>query len=387
MQTISEGRALRSSDAPAALARAPEPAYLAAPTMSTSAPSLAPDPGTITRLRPVRAWLWVCAAMIFAMVVIGGITRLTESGLSITEWRPVTGIVPPLDDAAWQAEFAKYQRIPEFREKNAHMTLAEFKTIFWWEYVHRLWGRLIGIAFALPLGWFALRGLVRGALAWRLCGLLALGGLQGAIGWWMVASGLVDRTDVSPYRLAVHLGLALVIYALIVRLALALEGHAPSVRPGPTGQIGRLVLAALAVTILAGAFVAGTDAGRIYNTFPLMDGRFVPSGYGDLSPWWLNAFENVAAIQFNHRWIAVATTLLILGYVGAVHAQRLGPRPARLASALGIAVLAQLTLGILALLFAVPVWLGALHQAGAVVVLTLALATHHATGHSGRTGR
>ncbi|MBL8698750.1 MAG: COX15/CtaA family protein [Alphaproteobacteria bacterium] len=339
------------------------------------------------RLRWVRVWLWTCAAMIFAMVVIGGITRLTESGLSITEWRPVTGILPPLNDAAWQAEFAKYQRIPEFREKNATMTLAEFKMIFWWEFVHRLWGRLIGVVFAVPMAWFLVSGRARGALAWKLGGLLALGGLQGAVGWWMVASGLVDRTDVSPYRLAAHLGLALVIFALIAWLALDLEEHPRAERPPRLARLGQLALAGLAVTILAGAFVAGTDAGRIYNTFPMMDGRFVPAGYGDLSPWWLNAFENVAAIQFNHRWLAVTTALVVLAFVGAVHAARRGARATRLASWLGAAVLGQVALGILALLYAVPVSLGALHQAGAVVVLTLALATHHATGRSARTGR
>jgi cytochrome c oxidase assembly protein subunit 15 len=339
-------------------------------------------------LRPVRLWLVFCAAMIFAMVVIGGVTRLTESGLSITEWRPVTGTLPPLSLAEWEAEFAKYRRIPEFREKNASMTLAEFKTIFWWEYVHRLWGRLIGLAFALPLLWFAVTGRVRGTLLWKLSGLLVLGGLQGAIGWWMVASGLVDRTDVSPYRLAVHLSLALVIYALIVDLWLRL-GHerGGSGAGGPARPFGRVVLAATGVTIVAGAFVAGNDAGFVYNTYPLMDGRFVPAGYGDLSPWWANLFENVATVQFNHRWMAIATLGLGLAYVGWIHA-RIADRPARrLASWLGLALLAQVALGILALLHSVPVALGAAHQAGAVIVLTLALATHRTAQRSARNGR
>jgi cytochrome c oxidase assembly protein subunit 15 len=336
-------------------------------------------------LRPVRLWLVLCAAMIFAMVVIGGVTRLTESGLSITEWRPVTGTLPPLSLAEWEAEFAKYQRIPEFREKNASMTLAEFKTIFWWEYVHRLWGRLIGLVFALPLAWFAVTGRVRGALLWKLVGLLALGGLQGAIGWWMVASGLVDRTDVSPYRLAVHLSLALVIYTLIVNLALDLGGGDRGVRTGgPTRRFGRTVLAAIGITIVAGAFVAGTDAGFVYNTYPLMDGRLVPAGYGDLSPWWTNPFENVAAVQFNHRWLAILTLLIVVAYVGWVHARLADQSARRLASWLGLSILAQVGLGILALLHAVPVALGAAHQAGAVIVLTLALATHRAAQHSAR---
>ena len=337
-----------------------------------------PDP------TPVRIWLAICAAMIFAMVVIGGVTRLTESGLSITEWRPITGTIPPLTVEDWQAEFAKYQRIPEFREKNATMTLDEFKTIFWWEYVHRLWGRMIGLVFALPLAWFAIAGRVRGALLARLCGLLALGGLQGAIGWWMVASGLVDRTDVSPYRLAVHLSLALVIYALVVRLVLDLGDGAPAPAQRPHRGFGRLVLGAIGLTILAGAFVAGNDAGFVYNSFPLMDGRVVPAGYGDLSPWWTNLFENVAAVQFNHRWVAIATTFLVLAYVGRIHATAAAPRARRLASYLGVAVIGQASLGILALLHAVPVTLGAAHQAGAVILLTLALATHRAATHSAR---
>lgn len=324
--------------------------------------------------------------MIFAMVVIGGVTRLTESGLSITEWRPVTGAVPPLSDAAWRVEFAKYQRIPEFSAKNADMTLAEFKMIFWWEYVHRLWGRLIGVVFAIPFVWFIATGRVRGALAWKLAGLLALGGLQGAVGWWMVASGLVDRTDVSPYRLATHLGLALIIYALIVRLALDLAAG-PVLNGAGLQRFGRVVIGAVALTILAGAFVAGTDAGFVYNSFPLMDGSLVPAGYADLSPWWLNAFENVAVVQFNHRWLAVATLVLSLAYVGSLQARAADRRTRRLASYLGAALLAQVAIGIITLLHAVPIALGAAHQAGAVVVLTLALATHHAAGRSARTDR
>ncbi|MBM3477802.1 MAG: heme A synthase [Alphaproteobacteria bacterium] len=343
--------------------------------------------GTMDDLRPVRIWLWICAAMIFVMVVIGGVTRLTESGLSITEWRPVTGTIPPIGVEQWEAEFAKYQRIPEFREKNASMTLDEFKTIFWWEYVHRLWGRLIGIAFALPLAWFAVTRRVRGGMLARLCGLLVLGGMQGAVGWWMVASGLVDRTDVSPYRLATHLGLALVILALVQRLALQLGDPRPATARGAQAVLGRATLGAIALTILAGAFVAGTDAGFTYNTFPLMDGRFVPAGYGDLAPWWTNLFENIAAVQFNHRWIAVGTMALAIAYVGSIHAGRLDERARRLASWLGAAIIGQVALGVATLLLAVPVALGAAHQTGAVVVLSLALATHHAALRSARTGR
>jgi cytochrome c oxidase assembly protein subunit 15 len=312
--------------------------------------------------------------MIFAMVVIGGVTRLTESGLSITEWRPVTGAIPPLSEEAWQDAFTKYQQIPEYQQRNAGMTLADFKNIFWWEFVHRLWGRLIGFVYAVPLLWFVLRGAVRGALAWRLAGIFVLGGLQGALGWYMVQSGLVDRISVSQYRLTAHLGLALLIYA--ATLWTALDLLRPS--PAPT-QLSRAALAFSALvflTILAGGFVAGLDAGMSYNTFPLMDGRFVPAGYLDETPWWLNFFENVAAVQFNHRILAITT------FVGAIAlalaARHAVPRPRALALATGAMALLQVALGIATLLLVVPIPLAAAHQAGAVALLTLALATAHA---------
>jgi cytochrome c oxidase assembly protein subunit 15 len=346
------------------------------PTIDSARPIVAdhgsaPPPG-----RAVRTWLWLCAALIVAMVAIGGITRLTESGLSITEWRPVTGIVPPLDEAAWQAEFEKYKRIPEFRTKNASMTLAEFKAIFWWEYVHRLWGRLIGAAFALPFLWFLATRAVRGALAWKLAGVLALGGMQGAIGWWMVASGLVDRIDVSPYRLALHLTLALVIYAAVVWIALDL-GWPRAARPARrlAASLSALLVLILTTTV-AGAFVAGTDAGLVYNTFPLMDGRLVPAGYLDLAPWWRNMFENVAAVQFNHRFLAMVTLVITLAVAAAM---RRVPIPIVRDAALVLAAcaLAQVAIGIATLILAVPLILGVLHQLGAVALLTAALVARH----------
>jgi cytochrome c oxidase assembly protein subunit 15 len=312
--------------------------------------------------------------MICAMVVIGGVTRLTESGLSITEWKPAAGAIPPLSEEAWQEEFAKYQQIPQYRERNAGMTLAEFKTIFWWEFVHRLWGRLIGVVYALPLLWFVLRGQVRGRLAWQLAGIFVLGGLQGALGWYMVQSGLVDRVSVSQYRLTAHLGLALLIYAATLWTALDLLR--------PTGSATRFSRAALAfsalvfVTILAGGFVAGLDAGMSYNTFPLMDGRLVPAGYLDETPWWANLFENVAAVQFNHRVLAMTT---LAGALALAFAGRKAASPARgLAFATGLMALLQVALGISTLLLVVPIPLAAAHQAGAVALLTLALATAHA---------
>ena len=323
-------------------------------------------------LTPVRVWLYAVAILIVTMILIGGATRLTDSGLSITEWQPIHGTIPPLNEAEWQEEFAKYQQIPQYRERNAGMTLAEFKTIFWWEFVHRLWGRLIGVVYAVPLVWFVLRGQVRGRLAWRLGGIFVLGGLQGALGWYMVKSGLVDRVSVSQYRLTAHLGLALLIYAATLWTALDLLR--------PTGSATRFSRAALAfsalvfVTILAGGFVAGLDAGMSYNTFPLMDGRFVPAGYLDETPWWANLFENVAAVQFNHRVLAMTT---LVGALALAFAGR-ASRAQGLALVTGGMALLQVALGISTLLLVVPIPLAAAHQAGAVALLTFALATAHA---------
>lgn len=329
-------------------------------------------------LRPVAVWLLVCCAMIFAIVVIGGVTRLTESGLSITEWRPVTGTIPPLSEQAWREEFAKYQRIPEFQLRNSGMTVEEFKTIFWWEYVHRLWGRLIGLVFFVPFAWFLVRGRIRGRLAWRLGGVFALGALQGALGWYMVASGLVDRVDVSPYRLTAHLGLALVIYAATLWIALNLLRPEAYGTASPRLRRAAFALCALVfATIVSGGFVAGLDAGMTYNTFPLMDGRLVPAGYLDEEPWWLNLFENVAAVQFNHRLLAVATLVATIAFW--IARRRAAARPAERLwiDGLAAAALAQVILGISTLLLVVPIPLAAAHQAGAVVVLTLALANAH----------
>jgi cytochrome c oxidase assembly protein subunit 15 len=315
--------------------------------------------------------------MIFLMVVIGGVTRLTESGLSITEWKPVMGAVPPLSEPEWQAEFERYQQIPEYRERNAGMTLDQYKHIFWWEYVHRLWGRLIGAAYLLPLLGFLATGRVHGKLAWRLSGIFVLGALQGALGWYMVKSGLVDRVDVSPYRLTAHLGLALLIYAATLWTALDL------LRPPSLGIRGvmlradgrALALAAFVfLTMMAGGLVAGTDAGFVYNTFPLMDGRWVPAGYLDLQPWWLNPFANLAAIQFDHRVLGISTVMLTLIYWWRA---RRNAADGTVHLVLGMALL-QAALGISTLLLVVPIPLAATHQAGAVTLFTLALAAAQA---------
>lgn len=325
------------------------------------------------RSRPVVWWLLACAAMIFAMVVIGGVTRLTESGLSIVEWRPVTGALPPLSDAAWQAEFQKYQQFPEYQKINRGMTLAEFKNIFWWEYVHRLWGRLIGIVFLAPFLFFWLTGRIEPGMRRRLVFIFLLGGLQGALGWYMVRSGLVDRPDVSQYRLAAHLGLAVAIYGFILWTAWGMA--AARGRAGPAGPIGAVTAGLLFVAILAGAFVAGIDAGRDYNTWPLMDGRFVPDGYGSLSPWWRNLFENVAAVQFNHRWLAGLVVLHAVLLWRRM--EKMDVRAKRAGRLVLAAVFGQAALGIATLLLAVPIALGALHQAGAMILFTAVLWANH----------
>jgi len=331
--------------------------------------------------RAVGLWLIACAAMVFAMAVIGAITRLTESGLSIMEWAPVTGALPPLSEAEWQRLFELYRQIPEYLEENAGMSLAEFKTIFWWEYIHRLWGRLIGVVFALPFLWFLLRGRLGRPLVPHLVALFALGGLQGLMGWYMVASGFAGRTDVSQYRLAAHLALAVLIYGYLLKVAFAQLCPEPGTSADPrAGALRRALdgfLALTALTIVSGAFVAGLNAGFTYNTFPLMDGDLVPAGYGDLRPWALNLFENVAAVQFNHRLLAMVTLAVAAGLWHWSRRLALTPGAAGAMVLLLAMALLQLALGISALLLAVPVWLGALHQGGALLLLGLGLWARH----------
>lgn len=332
--------------------------------------------------RSVGLWLLTCCAMILAMAVIGAITRLTESGLSIMEWAPIGGTLPPLSEAEWQRVFALYRTIPEYQQVNAGMSLEEFKTIFWWEYIHRLWGRLIGVVFAVPFIWFLLRGKLRRDLIPHLIAMFVLGGLQGGLGWYMVASGFADRTDVSQYRLTAHLLLAIVIYAYILWIALRLL--APTAPISPTvarsglryaviGLIGLLLL-----TIASGGFVAGLNAGMIYNTFPLMDGDWIPSDYGALAPFTLNFFENIAAVQFNHRALAMICALTVLGLWFWSRRVALSDAARTAFTLLLAGVALQIVLGISTLLMVVPIWLGALHQAGAILLLSLAFwVLHH----------
>ncbi len=331
-----------------------------------------------TRHGAVAAWLFACCALIFAMVVVGGITRLTLSGLSITEWNPVIGILPPLTEAQWAAEFARYQQIPEYRLIHYGMSLPEFKSIYFWEYAHRLLGRLIGVAYAAPLVGFWLRGRLPRRLVPVLLGILALGFGQGLLGWYMVESGLVHRVEVSQYRLVAHLALALAIYSLILWTALGLaRGSTDFDIAAVWRRAAEAVILLVGLTIAAGGFVAGTRAGLIYNTFPLMDGRLVPAGYAQLHPFIRNWFENIATIQFDHRLLAMTTAAAVL-LVWAAGLRAALPAPTRVALwALLAAAAVQVALGISTLLYVVPIPLAAAHQAGAVILLTAAIVLRH----------
>jgi len=328
--------------------------------------------------RAIAAWLLACCAMVFAMVVVGGMTRLTHSGLSIVEWQPIVGAVPPLDDAQWEEAFAKYRETPEYRLRNHDMTLEGFKGIFWWEFFHRLLGRTIGVVFLLPFLWFLARRRIPPRLAWPLAGIFALGALQGAAGWFMVKSGLVDDPRVSSVRLAMHLGLAFLIYAAMLWVALGLlctrESSARNL-----ARAARALAVLVFVMVLSGALVAAIKAGYAYNTFPLMDGHWIPPEILVIDPWWMNFVHNMATVQLVHRTIA----LLIAGCVALLWwrvrvGMPAGSRARAWAHALALFAAIQICVGIATLLLRVPLPLAAIHQAGAVVVFTCALGLAHA---------
>lgn len=341
--------------------------------------------------RAVQAWLWAVVALVFAMVVVGGATRLTESGLSITEWQPILGAIPPLNEADWLAAFEKYKQIPQYALVNKGMALADFKFIYWWEWSHRLLGRLIGFAFALPFLAFWALGRLRPGLAPKLIGVLALGGLQGAIGWYMVKSGLADRVSVSQYRLALHLATAFAIIGILVWLACE-EGEARHRVTGKAATPAARTLAGILVglvglQVILGAFVAGLRAGLVYNTWPTMNGAWVPSGLWALSPWYLNLFETVETVQFDHRMVAYVVALAVLIQVLLTVRTPTDLRVRRSAFVVAIAVLAQMALGIATLLSGVPLALGLAHQGGAALVLIAAVWHLHATRRAGSSAR
>jgi cytochrome c oxidase assembly protein subunit 15 len=321
--------------------------------------------------RAVAAWLFACAAFTFAIVVVGGITRLTESGLSITEWQPIAGALPPLSDADWEALFAKYRETPQSKLVFGELTLEGFKKIFWWEYAHRLLGRLIGIVFLLPYLFFLLTRKIHGTLAWQLSGVFVLGALQGALGWYMVQSGLVADPRVSHFRLTAHLGLALLIFSAEVWVALSLLN--PQKKPKST--LALVVLGLVFLMALSGGQVAGLRAGHAYNTFPLMNGHLVPPEAFMLEPWWRNFLWNVAAVQLVHRvffWLLLVLIPILWWRNRNIATHHL----------LGM-FLIQASLGISTLLLAVPIPLAAAHQAGAVLLLATALWTTHAASRAG----
>jgi cytochrome c oxidase assembly protein subunit 15 len=342
--------------------------------------STSPHSDSHSRRRAVRIWLLAVAALVFVVAAVGGATRLTGSGLSIVEWQLVSGALPPLSDAAWREAFAKYQAIPQFKELNAGMSLDAFKVIYWWEWTHRLLGRLIGVAFLVPFLWFLWRGFIARGLRLRLWSIFGLGALQGAVGWWMVSSGLAGRVTVSQYRLAFHLTLACVIFAMLLWTAQRLKPREPVEAPTRIRAGAVVLLALVLVQIYLGALVAGLRAGLIYNTWPLIDGALVPE-FSHLffeRPWWRNLFENTLMVQFNHRMTAYL--LFILAVLHAIDVARTMRGGAALTGALAIssAVTLQAALGILTLVHQAPLALALAHQAMAVVAL--AIAVLHAAG-------
>ncbi len=324
-------------------------------------------------IRALRIWLGVIAFLIVAMVLVGGATRLTDSGLSITEWQPIIGAIPPLSDAHWQAAFEAYQKIPEYTEINRGMSLEAFKTLYWWEWAHRFLGRFIGLVFLLPFIVFWAAGYIPRQLMPKLLGLFVLGGLQGALGWYMVKSGLVDRTDVSQYRLAAHFGVAVLIFGTTLWLLFGLGAQEKRARSGAAVWVAAAVLGLVFLQLLAGALVAGIDGGLGFNTWPLINGAFIPSGLDAAAPWYLNLFENPLTVQFDHRMLGYAVVATTIAQ--ALWLALKGASQSLIGSSLMLAVAAllQATLGVWTLLLAVPIELGLAHQAGAIAVFAAAL--------------
>lgn len=337
---------------------------------------------SVSNQRTIALWLFVCCATIFCMIMLGGVTRLTGSGLSMVDWAPIMGVVPPLNDTEWAEVFARYQQFPEYKIKNQAMDLEGFKSIYWFEYSHRILGRFIGILFFFPMVFFFIKGWVQPSLKPKLIGMFILGGAQGLLGWYMVKSGLVNNPHVSQYRLVAHLGLALFVYVYILWIGLSLFFQRDNVLTHHSFTIALkryslFVVLLVFIMILSGGFVAGLHAGHAYNTFPLMDGKLVPDGLFVLKPLWHNFFENIATVQFNHRLLATVVFVSILIFYGL--AIRQNP-PARIKIGLHLMLIMlfiQVSLGISTLLLSVPVALAASHQMGAVLLFTLVLYVAH----------
>ena len=328
--------------------------------------------------RQISNWLMFCAAVIFGMIVLGGVTRLTDSGLSMVEWKPLMGVIPPLSQEAWQETFDKYRLYPEYQKINKGMSLDAFKSIFMFEYLHRVLGRVIGVIFFFPMVYFAFKGRVKAGIMPKLWLLFLLGGAQGLMGWYMVKSGLVDRPDVSQYRLTAHLGLAFLIYGLMLWLVFDLRHPKRGLAQGRFARFSKILLGLVFLMILSGGLVAGTDAGFAYSTWPLMGDSFVPEGLYSGSPAWLAMFEDVTTIQFNHRIFAYALSALIVGFAIQVLRAGVEARGRVAIILLLLALTVQVVLGISTLLLHVPIALAAGHQAGAVLLLTATLYATHA---------
>ncbi|RVD53082.1 COX15/CtaA family protein [Mesorhizobium sp. M7A.F.Ca.ET.027.03.2.1] len=341
--------------------------------ISAAAPYVARDRDLHNRAL-LRGWLYVVLLVLFALVLVGGATRLTDSGLSITQWKPIHGVIPPLNDAEWQEEFQLYQQIPQYAELNKGMSIEAFKSIFWWEWAHRILARSVGLVFALPLLFFwATRRIERG-LGAKLVGILLLGGLQGAIGWWMVASGLVDRVSVSQYRLATHLTLAALIFTATMVVARGLAPHSEPAADRSTQRLAGFIVLLALIQIYLGGLVAGLDAGLSYNTWPLMDGKIIPGDLLILEPAWRNFFESPKTVQFFHRFGAYTVFVVVLWHMIATRRRLPETTHARRATLLFLLVLVQASIGIGTLLMHVPLHMALTHQGFALIVLGFAAA-------------
>jgi len=325
----------------------------------------------------VARWLLICCALVFAMVILGGVTRLTGSGLSMVDWRPVTGWLPPIGEQAWDLEFEKYRTSPEYQKTNSHMDVTDFKGIFWLEYLHRLLGRIIGLVFLIPFVWFAVRGYIAKREFPKYGLMFLLGGLQGVLGWYMVKSGLVDRPEVSQYRLTAHLLAAFAIYAFMFWVALSLLYPADGKQVHPRFRRTAALTSLIVITIVSGGFVAGLKAGKIYNTFPMMGDYWMPPGMFALEPVWRNFFDNMATVQFDHRVLAITTFLLIVGYWWSMRGSELPRRLSKGVNALLHTAVLQVVLGIATVLLVVPIPLAAAHQATAMLLFTVAIYLCH----------
>ena len=331
--------------------------------------------------KPIAIWLLCICALIFAMILLGGVTRLTESGLSMVEWKPVVGWIPPMNETEWQDQFQKYQQSPEYQKKNIGMSLDQFKSIFYFEFSHRVLGRLIGLAFLIPFLYFLIKRKIPRALTPQMIIMFILGGLQGVLGWYMVKSGLVNDPRVSQYRLTAHLISAITIYSYILWVALGLlkpSSSRQTVTIHPVNKFSIFVTALIVLQIMSGGFVAGTDAGLAYNTFPLMGDKFIPDGMMTIQPAIMNLFENIVTIQFNHRMIAYLLIIIIPIFWLKMQRSDASAKTKQLSHLLLAMLAIQVALGVSTLLMHVPVSIASIHQGGGLVLLTLSLLINHA---------